>query len=224
MQGTTIERNGYLKFKPGERGGKYLAGVDWSQTRAYALGLAGIWLNVREREAQGIVDPQEADQLRDEICAKLSTLHDDQAGKPAISRAFNAHKIYRGPYKGDGPDIILGYNRGYRVCWETAVGQPTDELFHDNTKAWSGDHCIDPKLIPGVLFCNRKVEAEEPRLMDVGTTVLDMFGVAVPAHMDGRPMVIADADGTFPPGTRSTGQVGRSHAEDQTMKKGVKAS
>ena len=219
-----LEQNGYLKFKSGERGGKYLAGVDWSQTQAYALGLAGIWLNVRGREAQGIVDPQEADQLRDEICAKLSTLHDDQTGEPAISQAFNAHKIYRGPYKGDGPDLILGYNRGYRVCWETAVGQPTNELFHDNTKAWSGDHCIDPRLIPGVLFCNRKIEAEEPRLMDVGATALDMFGVAVPAHMDGRPMVLADADGTFPSGTRSSGQAGRSHAKNETMKEMVKAS
>jgi bisphosphoglycerate-independent phosphoglycerate mutase (AlkP superfamily) len=78
------------------------------------------------------------------------------------------------------------------------VGEPTDQLFHDNTKAWSGDHCIDPKLVPGVLFCNRKISNEHPRLMDLGATVLDMFGIDVPAHMDGKPLSVADVDGTYP--------------------------
>jgi hypothetical protein len=92
----------------------------------------------------------------------------------------------------DAPDIILGYNRGYRVSWEAAIGQPTDRVFHDNVKAWSGDHCIDPSLVPGVLFCNRKINSPQPRLMDIGPTVLDMFGVAVPAVMDGRPLAVME--------------------------------
>jgi hypothetical protein len=83
------------------------------------------------------------------------------------------------------------------VCWETAVGQLTGRLLHDNLKAWSGDHCIDPKLIPGVLFCNRKISDPAPRLMDLGCTVLDLFGVDVPAHMDGKPLRVAESDGTF---------------------------
>jgi predicted AlkP superfamily phosphohydrolase/phosphomutase len=89
------------------------------------------------------------------------------------------------------PDIIVGYNKDYRVSWEAAIGQPTDSVFHDNTKAWSGDHCIDPKLIPGVFFCNRKIESEQPRLMDLGPTVLDLFGVDVPHHMDGKPLSVS---------------------------------
>jgi predicted AlkP superfamily phosphohydrolase/phosphomutase len=193
-----LEQQGYLKLEPEGRGRKYLAGVDWSGTRAYCLGLAGIWLNIKGREAQGIVDPARADKLRDELCAKLTGLRDEATGETAISRAFNAHRTYRGPYKSEGPDIIVGYNKGYRASWEAAVGQPTDGLFHDNAKAWSGDHCIDPKLVPGVLFCNRRIASKNPRLMDLGATVLDMFGVAVPTHMDGRPLKVADADGTFP--------------------------
>ena len=193
-----LERNGYLKLKPDGRGRKYLAGIDWSQTRAYGLGLAGIWLNLQGREAQGIVDPRDAGKLRDELCAKLTGLRDEETGEVAVNRAFNAHKIYRGPYQAEGPDIILGYNRGYRVSWEGAIGQPTDRLFHDNTKAWSGDHCIDPKLVPGVLFCNRKIATPHPRLMDLGATVLDMFGVEVPSYMDGQPLDVADVDGLFP--------------------------
>ena len=123
----------------------------------------------------------------------------------AIARAFNAHKAYRGPYKAEGPDVIVGYNNGYRVSWEAAVGQPTDQLFSDNMKAWSGDHCIDPKLVPGVLFCNRKIEAGDgsPRLMDISATALDMFGVDVPSNMDGRPLSVGLADGSFPSRTGS---------------------
>ncbi|UCF34488.1 MAG: alkaline phosphatase family protein [Phycisphaerales bacterium] len=193
-----LEQNGYLALKPGGRGKKYLAGIDWSKTKAYCMGLAGVWLNIKGREAQGIVEPSEADALRDELCQKLTGLMDEDRGEVAIHRAFNAHKIYNGPYKAEAPDLIIGYNRNYRVCWEAAIGQPTHRLFHNNTKAWSGDHCIDPKLIPGVMFCNRKIKTDKPRLMDVGVTALYLFGVDVPEFMDGRPLEVANTDGEFP--------------------------
>ena len=186
-----LQQNGYLAFKNGNHGAKYLADVDWSKTKAYCLGLAGIWLNVKDREAQGIVNPGDADALREELCEKLTGLRDEEKETVAISRAFHSVKTYHGPYKTEAPDIIIGYNKGYRVSWEAAIGQPTDRVFHDNTKAWSGDHCIDPKLIPGVLACNYKIEDQHPRLMDLGATVLDMFGVEVPSHMDGKPLKVA---------------------------------
>jgi len=190
-----LEQNGYLTLLPDGRGKKYLAGVDWSKTKAFCLGLAGIWLNVKGREAQGIVEAAGAAGLRDELCEKMTGLRDGERREVAVHRAFNAHRIYHGPYTVDAPDIILGYNRGYRVSWEAAIGQPTDRVFHDNVKAWSGDHCIDPSLVPGVLFCNRKINSPQPRLMDIGPTVLDMFGVGIPAVMDGRALAVADASG-----------------------------
>ncbi len=193
-----LEQHGYLKLKPDGRGQKYLQGVDWSATRAYAIGLTGIWLNLRGREAQGIVAPDEASALRDELREKLRGLRDPDTGDVAIVRALDAHRIYRGPYKDDAPDLIVGYNRGYRVSWEAAIGQVTDRLFTDNTKAWSGDHIIDPALVPGVLLSNRKIADTAPHIGDLAPTILQLFGVPVPAHMDGRPLVVADADGTLP--------------------------
>ena len=80
--------------------------------------------------------------------------------------------------------------QGYRVSWETAIGRGTESVFLDNTKAWSGDHCIDPSLIPGVLFCNHPIQTDNPRLLDLGPTILQMFGVDVPDHMDGKPMAV----------------------------------
>lgn len=188
-----LEENGYLKVDDELRNEKYLAGVDWSQTRAFAVGLAGIFLNLTGRESRGIVDPgEEAARLRDEIAEKLLGLADHTRGQKVIKRVYNALKMYRGPYKGEAPDLIVGYHRDYRASWETAVGRITREVIHDNIKAWSGDHCIDHTLVPGVLFCNRPIDADRPRLMDIGPTVLDMFGVDVPKHMDGRPLPIAD--------------------------------
>ena len=195
-----LEQNGYLKLKPNGRGQKYLAGVDWSQTKAYCLGLTGAWLNIRGREAQGIVEPEDAPALRAELATKLAELKDEDTGEPAINRVFEASKIYNGPYTGEAPDLIVGYNDGYRVSWEAAIGQPSDRVFHDNVKAWSGDHCIDPGLVPGVMFCNRKIKSDKPHITDLGPTVLDMFGLKVPTYMDGKPLAVANANGSFPSG------------------------
>jgi predicted AlkP superfamily phosphohydrolase/phosphomutase len=186
-----LEENGYLKFHPGRRHEEFLAGVDWSQTRAFAVGLTGIFINLAGKFAQGIVQPgEEADRLREEIVAKLTALIDPETGQGAIKRTYITAKVYRGPYKDNAPDLIPGYQRGYRVSWETAIGRGTESVFHDNTKAWSGDHCIDPSLIPGVLFSNHPVQADNPRLLDIGPTILQMFGVDVPDHMDGKPLTV----------------------------------
>jgi predicted AlkP superfamily phosphohydrolase/phosphomutase len=186
-----LEENTYLKFHEARRNEEFLAGVDWSQTRAFAVGLSGIFINLAGKFSQGIVTPgEEADRLREEIAAKLTALIDPQTGKNAIKRTYVTGKVYRGPYKDNAPDLIPGYQRGYRVSWETAIGRGTESVFHDNTKAWSGDHCIDPSLIPGVIFCNHPIQTDSPRLLDVGPTIMQVFGVDVPDHMDGKPMAV----------------------------------
>ena len=187
-----LEENGYLNVKHGAGEKENLLTVDWSQTKAYAIGLAGLYLNLKGREGQGIVDPRtEAPALRDEITQKLLSLRDPIRNRPAVKGVYNAWNVYSGPYREDAPDLIVGYHAGYRASWETAVGKVTGSIFHDNVKAWSGDHCIDRSLVPGVLFCSRRIADEHPRLMDIGPTVLDLFGVKVPAHMDGKPLVVA---------------------------------
>lgn len=189
-----LEENGYLAVKDGERDKQYLSGIDWSKTRAFAIGLTGMFLNIKGRESQGIVDPgAEAEQLREEIAAKLKGLMDTERGTPAIKEVYNSLKIYRGPYKGEAPDLMVGYHKGYRASWDTAVGRVTGKIIHTNNKAWSGDHCIDPSLVPGVIFCNRRIAAENPRIMDIAPTVLEMFGVDVPGYMDGKALAVADA-------------------------------
>lgn len=184
-----LEENGYLKVDDAQRHKEHLAGVDWSQTKAFAIGLTGIFLNIKDKYAHGIVEPGEgADQLREEIAQRLGALLDPVNGTKAIKRVYQAPKAYRGPYKDQAPDLIVGYDRGYRVSWEAAIGKTTTQVFHDNIKAWSGDHCVDPSVVPGILFCNRPIESENPRLLDLAPTVLDLFGIKTPDYMDGKPL------------------------------------
>ena len=105
---------------------------------------------------------------------KLSGLTDPRHDCEAIERVYQAAKAYRGPYRDQAPDLIVGYAGGYRVSWDAAVDARARDVFHDNTKAWSGDHCVDPSVVPGVLFCNRRIDTERPRLLDIAPTVLEV--------------------------------------------------
>jgi predicted AlkP superfamily phosphohydrolase/phosphomutase len=177
--------NGYMAAADGGVG-EYLSGVDWPRTKAYQLGLSGVYLNRKGREAKGIVAKDDVKTLKQELKRKLEGLKDPETGEVAIASVYDVAEIMDGPYVDGAPDLIIGYNVGYRASWDAAVGKSSRTVIEDNTKSWSGDHCIDYKLVPGVLFCNRKVLAAKPRLMDIGPSVLDLFGVAVPEYMRGR--------------------------------------
>jgi predicted AlkP superfamily phosphohydrolase/phosphomutase len=183
--------NGYLVLKEGaKRGGDFFKGVDWSKTKAYSVGLGGIYLNRKGREAKGIVEKgKETEALKAELKSKLDGLVDDERGEVAIKKVAISSKLYRGPYLGAGPDLLVGYNKGYRASWAAVTGGVTDTIFEDNDKAWGGDHCIDPELVPGVLYCNRPLDREDPGLEDMAPTALTMFGLPIPKHMDGKPLL-----------------------------------
>ncbi len=181
-----LHQNGYLVLRDDRDISKpFFADVDWSRTRAYALGLSGLYLNLRGREAQGIVPPEDAAALRSEIAAGLMAFRDED-GRTAVAHAYPTASLYRGPYLDAAPDLIVGYADGYRISWESAVGEVKACVIEDNPKAWSGDHCIDPVLVPGVLFSNLPLSGDNPGIEDLAPTVLDLFSVATPEWMDGH--------------------------------------
>ncbi|HSD09746.1 MAG TPA: alkaline phosphatase family protein [Candidatus Binatia bacterium] len=185
-------REGYLALREGARGdADYLRDVDWSRTRAYAVGLAGVYLNLRGREAQGIVGPDDADSLKQDIASKLEALKDPDGDRRVVLEAVDMASRYRGPYLDQSPDLIIGYADGYRVSWEAAVGKVAGEIISDNSKCWSGDHCVDPRLVPGVLFSSHPVPAENPSIVDVAPTILELYGISPPAYMEGRSLGVS---------------------------------
>jgi predicted AlkP superfamily phosphohydrolase/phosphomutase len=188
-----LHQNGYLALKDGCDGsGEWLRDVDWSRTRAFALGLGGIYLNQAGRERHGIVKPgRESEALKAELRDKLQALVDPSGGRAAVRQVIDGSKQYSGPYRNDGPDLVVGCHAGYRAGWDSVTGRVKGEVFEDNRKAWSGDHCVHPDDVPGVLFSNRRLECGRPAIVDIAATALDLFGVPVPRHFDGRPWRMA---------------------------------
>jgi len=186
-----LYQNGYLNLKSGKTSsGEWFKDVDWSRTKAYGLGLGGLYINQKGREAQGIVEPgEETQRLKAELTAKLKGLKDDAEGDIAIIKLYDRDDIPAGPYKGNCPDFIVGYNEGYRVSWDSVTGKVHSTIFEDNKKAWSGDHCIDPELVPGIFFCNHSINSETPSIVDIAPTALELFGIKPPAHMDGSSLI-----------------------------------
>ncbi|MFH1037465.1 MAG: alkaline phosphatase family protein, partial [PVC group bacterium] len=185
---TWLFRNGYLHLKEGGKtSGEWFRDVDWTRTRAYAFGLSGLYLNREGREKNGIVPGDEVPALKRELIGKLSGLRDeDWGGREAITTLYDTEEIYSGPYRENAPDLIIGFYPGWRHSWESVSGKVEGDVFIDNEKAWSADHCIDHRFVPGVFFSSRPVRSAGPAIQDIAPTALHLFGIRPPAYMDGE--------------------------------------
>jgi predicted AlkP superfamily phosphohydrolase/phosphomutase len=184
-----LRDEGYLKLR-GTRAASSEAGpfdaVNWSETRAYGLGLNGLYLNLKGRESTGIIpSAREYDRLVRDIAGKLLEVKDPQSGRKAVQRVYVATEVFSGPARVLAPDLVVGYAPDYRVSWDSVLGQLSPAVFGDNTDKWSGDHSIAAESVPGVLLSNRKVKAAQPGLADIGPTVLAEFGIAKTSAMEG---------------------------------------
>ncbi|MBC8357599.1 MAG: alkaline phosphatase family protein, partial [Candidatus Aminicenantes bacterium] len=183
--------NGYLSLKEGKKDSdEWFKDVDWERTKAYALGLGGVYINQKGREAKGTVQAGEkTEALKKELINKLTGLKDEERDTVAINKVFDRDELPSGPYINNCPDLIIGYNKGYRISWDSVTGKVNGIVFEDNIKAWSGDHCIDPEVVPGIFFCTKKINTTSPSIIDIAPTVLELFGLQVPYHMDGRSLL-----------------------------------
>ena len=180
-----LRANGFLSFKPGASGEEFFKEVDWSRTKAYALGLGGIYLNRRDREANGILDDAGAAEAARDIIRGMTGMVDVERGARAVERVLTRGEIYAGDFVSQAPDLLVCASRGYRASWTTAMGGAPDAVFEDNTKRWGGDHIIDPALVPGVLFSSVRIDQPNPSLLDLAPTILAAFSVAPGRSMEG---------------------------------------
>lgn len=174
-----LRKNGYLELKNpnAKSGGDLLKEIDWSKTKAYAIGFGAIYINQEGRERQGIVKPgRDVEFLKTEISQGLKQWIDEKYKKPVINNIYKKEDIFFGKYADEAPDLYIGFNIGYRASWQTALGAVPGVLIEDNTKKWSGDHLFDPKLIPGVLFFNQNITKANPSIYDITPTILKLCG------------------------------------------------
>ena len=195
---TWLVQNGYMTLqgqRPADKklndlfgGGTFWENVDWSRTRAYAMGIGQIYFNLRGREARGIVSPgAEATRLAEELSKRLLTITDPDDGAPIIRSVYKRDDIYSGEYLGNASELQVGMHDGYRVSWQTTLGGSPEGLVYPNMKKWSADHGgYDHATTAGVLIVNRRLTTQSPGIMDLAPTVLKYFGVAVPGDIDGK--------------------------------------
>jgi len=197
-----LKSNGYLAVKPDAAGRDMLQDVDWSRTRAYAVGFGGIYLNLAGRESQGIVNPgRTAEALKREIAGRLAAWTDEETGERPVKKVYDRDEAYSGPYVNDAPDLVAGFRVGYRAAWECVTGGIGDVIVSDNDRPWGGDHNMNPPDVPGMFFCNRPIASPHIHIQDIAPTVLDLFGVPAPAYMDGRSFM-PDSSGAGPASER----------------------
>jgi predicted AlkP superfamily phosphohydrolase/phosphomutase len=183
----SIDEDAYKARKPGSSGELYRY-VDWSKTRAYAVGFAGIYINVDGREGEGIVPAQERESLVIELRRKLMAMRDSAGGVPVVHATYSREEIYPGKYMDEAPDLIVGLKPGYRGSWQSAVGGLTDEAVRANEKKWQRDHIVDASFVSGTLITNFRIAKERPHVYDLAPTVLALLGLPVPDDMEGRPL------------------------------------
>jgi predicted AlkP superfamily phosphohydrolase/phosphomutase len=197
---TWLVQEGYMALAgqaPGEKklddlfgGGEFWENVDWSRTRAYAMGLGQIYFNLRGRESKGIVGSgAEYTQLADELAARLLTMKDPEDGTPIVRAVYKRDDVYSGGFLHNASDLQVGMEDGYRVSWQTTLGGSPAGIVYANEKKWSGDHGgYDYKTTAGVLISSRRITQPGARIIDISPTVLRYFGVTVPKDIDGRPL------------------------------------
>lgn len=169
--------------------GDGFAHVDWSKTQAYAMGLNGLYVNLRGREKNGTVadGPARAEVLR-RISERLLALRDPRDGATVVDAVYEPRQVFHGQALEFAPDLIIGYAAGFRASWQTALGATPEPILEDNRDAWIGDHCIDPRLVPGTLLANRPIRVRDPNLADLTVTILSEFGIPPDGEMQGRPV------------------------------------
>jgi predicted AlkP superfamily phosphohydrolase/phosphomutase len=178
---TWLMENGYLALidpSKQDRLGIFGRNTAWSRTRAYALGINGLYINLAGRERWGIVSPEERQALMEEIAEKLLAVVDPATGERAITKVYLREETFEDHgYREIGPDIVIGYAKMTRASDEASLGKIGPEVFSDNTEEWGGCHLMDHETVPGVLFTNRPLKKPAPRLQDLAAAILAEYGI-----------------------------------------------
>jgi predicted AlkP superfamily phosphohydrolase/phosphomutase len=181
-----LRDRGYLVLKDGKRTGRIgLEDVDWAKSRAYGLGFNGLYLNLAGREAQGSVAAEDAPALAAEIAHALEAARDPKNGARVVLKVHPAAEAFHGSRVAEAPDLVVGYESGYACSDPSTLGEIGEEVLEDNTGRWSGNHLIDPSLVPGVLLASQRGIGDGYDLTDVTASVLGHYGLAPQQGMVG---------------------------------------
>lgn len=163
---------GYLQLRS-DAGSQTFSDVDWIKSRAYAIGLNSIYLNLAGRESQGLVTGTQKVEILETIRTDLLQWKGPD-GKSVFHRIQANPEAFQGPLSEYGPDLVLGFNPGYRASAKTGLGGWGDKTIEQNSDHWEGDHCFDSEVVPGVLFNNGGLDNfPSPSYADIPAMTID---------------------------------------------------
>ena len=197
---TWLVQEGFMAIQgqqPGEKklqdlfggGGTFWENVDWPHTKAYAMGLGQIYINLTGREGHGSVSPADSSAVQNALVGRLLTMTDPKTKARMVDAVYKRDDIYKGPFLQNASELQVGFADGYRVSWQTSLGGSPPGIVYPNMKKWSGDHgSYDYKQTSGTLISSRPINGAHPDIMDIAPTVLKYFGVPIPSEIDGKPI------------------------------------
>jgi len=198
---TWLVKEGFLKLKKNvlgtrmkledlQTGSTPFNYVDWENTKAYALGLGMVFINLEGREPEGSVKPEEYDAVCREIAQKLESYVDETTGTNPIKKVFFRDDIYKDYDPGETPDLRVANSPLWRVSWDSTLGGMPSDITEDNDQNWSGDHCsLDPEDVKGILFSSKPIRSENPKMADICPSMLELLGIKTDIKMDGKPIL-----------------------------------
>ena len=184
---TWLRNNGYLSIRSDAQGKSETAvtDIDWRNTLAYGIGFNGLYLNLENRESQGIVQSNQVAELMRRLERELETLVDSETGQRPVAKVYRRDDMYVGDATPMMPELLVGYTPGYRNASSSVLGATGAATIDLNPWAWSGDHSMARDLVKGSLFSSRKVAKRDPSILDLPVTILEHFGVERPVQMVG---------------------------------------
>jgi len=196
---TWLVKNGYMSLKRNVLGEEMklddlenkftpLDFVDWENTKAYAMALGQIFINLEGREKEGSVAPSEYEAVRQQLRADLLAFVDEHTGANPIREVYFRDQIYTDFDPATTPDLRAATAVNYRVSWDTTLGGMPEALTEPNLRNWSGDHCSnDPRDVPGILFSSVPITREgQPYIGDLCPSILSVLGIEHGIRMDGE--------------------------------------
>ncbi len=188
---TWLRENGWLKLKAGaeKKEETAITDVDWSQTAAYGIGFNGLYMNLKGREGQGIIEPSKVPDLVAKISRELESFTDDETGRQPVAKVYRREDMYTGEMTPIMPEMLVGYQPGFRCSSPSVLGATGKVLVDVNPWAWSGDHSMARDLVPGSLFASRAVTSQNPSILDLPVSILKWFGIDKPAQMNGQAII-----------------------------------
>jgi len=182
-----LENLGLLKFEESPKRGARLEDtkIDWDNTYAWGWGgyYARIFLNVKGREKNGIIDPEDYEEWRDKISNLLKDLPDVQ-GNPMNTKIYKPEELFD-IIKGDVPDLMVYFDD---LDWRSAGTVGYESMYLDENDTGPDDAVHDYHGVFIISQLNKKLgkQLETKNILDIAPTILSIYGIDIPQDMEGK--------------------------------------